>query len=102
MSLGHNYVSICTKAERLRQKEELRKEKEAARHRAANERASARKLAKELMEPVEDEYLELMEIAISSKGLSSTLPLGFEALQNLDIFGGRLLLDIPLPHSTIF
>ncbi|KAK8265184.1 hypothetical protein V6Z11_D12G162000 [Gossypium hirsutum] len=78
------------RAERLRQKEELRKEKEAARLRAANERAIARKLAKESMEPVEDEYLELMEIATSSQGLSLTLPLGFEALQNLDIFRDKL------------
>ncbi|KAB2052841.1 hypothetical protein ES319_A12G148600v1 [Gossypium barbadense] len=78
------------RAERLRIKEELRKEKEAARLRATNERAIARKLAKESMEPVEDEYLELMEIATSSKGLSSTLPLGFEALQNLDIFRDKL------------
>ncbi|XP_022764115.1 homeobox-DDT domain protein RLT2 isoform X2 [Durio zibethinus] len=78
------------RAERMRQKEELRKEKEAARLKAANERAIARKLAKESMEPIEDERLELMELAVSSKGLPSTLSLDFEILENLDIFRDKL------------
>ncbi|KAJ0111524.1 hypothetical protein Patl1_02335 [Pistacia atlantica] len=51
------------RAEKMRQKEELRREKEAARLRAANERAIARKIAKESMELIEDERLELMELA---------------------------------------
>lgn len=77
----------------MRKKEELRKEKEAARLKAANERAFARKLAKESMELFEDERLELMELAASSKGLSSALSLDFEMLQNLDVFRGRLFLN---------
>ncbi|XP_017971057.1 PREDICTED: homeobox-DDT domain protein RLT2 isoform X2 [Theobroma cacao] len=83
------------RAERMRQKEELRKEKEAARLKAANERAIARKLAKESMELIEDERLELMELAASSKGLSSTLSLDFEILQNLDIFRDKLCVFPP-------
>ncbi|KAL5571100.1 hypothetical protein UlMin_020697 [Ulmus minor] len=74
------------RAEKLRQKEELRREKEAARLKAANERAIARRIAKESMELVDDERLELMELAASSKGLSSILSLDLETLQNLDLF----------------
>ncbi|KAI9086822.1 hypothetical protein K1719_031416 [Acacia pycnantha] len=72
--------------EKRKQKEELRKEKEAARIRAANERAIARKMVKESMELVEDERLELMELAASEKGLSSMLSLDNETLQNLELF----------------
>ncbi|OMO49340.1 hypothetical protein CCACVL1_31069 [Corchorus capsularis] len=87
------------KAERMRQKEELRKEKEASRIKVANERAIARKLAKELMELIEDERLELMELAASSKGLPSTLSLDFEILQNLDAFRDNLC--VPAQDSAI-
>lgn len=73
----------------MRQKEELRREKEAARLRAANERAIARKIAKESMELIDDERLELMELAASSKGLSSILSLDYETLQNLELYRGR-------------
>ncbi|XWS68694.1 hypothetical protein CRYUN_Cryun04dG0113200 [Craigia yunnanensis] len=83
------------RVERMRQKEELRKEKEASRLKAANERAVARKLAKESMELIEDERLELMELAASSKGLPSTLSLDFEILQNLDIFRDKLCVFPP-------
>jgi hypothetical protein len=68
----------------MRQKEEMRKEKEVARLKAANERAIARKIAKESMELIEDERLELMEVAALTKGLPSMLALDFETLQNLD------------------
>ncbi|CAI0385317.1 unnamed protein product [Linum tenue] len=78
------------KAERMRQKEELRREKEVARQKAAIERARARKIAKESMELTEDEKLELMELAASSKGLPSMLSLDFESLQNLDLFRDKL------------
>ncbi|GKU93030.1 hypothetical protein SLEP1_g6668 [Rubroshorea leprosula] len=78
------------RAEKMRQKEELRKEKELARLKAANERAIARRLAKESMELIDDERLELMELAASSKGLPSTLSLDFETLQNLDLFRVKL------------
>lgn len=73
----------------MRQKEELRREKEAARLKAANERAIARRIAKESMELIEDERLELMELATSIKGLPSILSLDYETLQNLGSYKGR-------------
>ncbi|KAK6919122.1 Homeobox domain [Dillenia turbinata] len=78
------------RAEKLRQKEEIRREKEAARLKAANERATARKIAKESMELIEDERLELMELAASSKGFPSILSLDSETLQNLELFRDKL------------
>ncbi|KAL2328175.1 hypothetical protein Fmac_021602 [Flemingia macrophylla] len=48
------------RAENLRQKEELTREKEEARIKAANERAVARRIAKESIELIEDECLELI------------------------------------------
>lgn len=77
------------KAERRRQKEELRKEREAIKLKAAAEKAAARKIAKESMELIEDERLELLELATSSKGLTSIVSLDYETLQNLDSFRGR-------------
>ncbi|XP_028807830.1 LOW QUALITY PROTEIN: homeobox-DDT domain protein RLT2 [Neltuma alba] len=74
------------RAEKRKQKEEVRKEKEAARIKAANERAIARRMVKESMESIEDERLELMELAASEKGLSSILSLDYETLQNLELF----------------
>lgn len=72
----------------MRQKEELRREREAARQKAANDRAVARRLAKESTELIEDERLELMEIAASKKSLTSILALDSETLQNLDSYRG--------------
>lgn len=72
----------------MRLKEEMRREKEAARLKAANNRAAARRLAKESVELVEDERLELMELAALSKGLPSILALDLETLQNLDLLKG--------------
>lgn len=72
----------------MKQKEELRREKEAARQKAANDRAVARKLAKESTELIEDERLELMEIAVSRNNLKTILSLDSEILQNLDSFKG--------------
>lgn len=86
------------KAEKLRQKEELRREREAARQKAANDRAVARKLAKESIELIEDERLELMEIAASRKGLPSIVSLDSETLQNLDSF--RDMLRVFPPKSV--
>ncbi|GAV74076.1 Homeobox domain-containing protein/DDT domain-containing protein [Cephalotus follicularis] len=83
------------RAEKMRQKEELRREKEAARLKAANEKAIARRVAKESMELIEDERLELMELAASSKGLPSVLSLDFETLHNLDVFGDMLTVFPP-------
>ncbi|KAH6773670.1 hypothetical protein C2S51_012074 [Perilla frutescens var. frutescens] len=74
------------RAEKRKQKEERRREKEAARQRAAVERATARRIAKESLELIEDERLELMELAASSKGLPSILSLDYDTLQNLDSF----------------
>lgn len=73
----------------MRQKEEIRRMKEAARLKAASERAIARRIAKESMELMEDARLELMEVAASSNGLPSIASLDYETLQNLDLFIGR-------------
>ncbi|CAK9181860.1 unnamed protein product [Ilex paraguariensis] len=78
------------KAERSRQKEELRKEKEAVRIKAAVERATARRIAKESMEVIEDERLELMELAATKKGLPSIISLDYDTLQNLEAFRDSL------------
>ncbi|OVA11509.1 Homeobox domain [Macleaya cordata] len=78
------------RAEKMRQKEEQRREKEAARQKAANERATARRIAKESMELIEDERLELMELAASSKGLPSIISLDSDTLQNLELFRDML------------
>lgn len=79
------------RAEKLRLKEELRKEKEAARVKAANDRATARRIAKESMELIDDERLELMELAASSRGLPSMLSLDSETLQSLESLRDMLL-----------
>ncbi|AQK88478.1 Putative homeodomain-like transcription factor superfamily protein [Zea mays] len=78
------------RAEKLRQKEELRREKEAAKQKAANERATARRIARESMELMEDERLELLELASRSKGLLSMVSLDSDTLQQLDSFRGML------------
>ncbi|CAN6444549.1 unnamed protein product [Victoria cruziana] len=78
------------RAEKMRHKEELRREKEAARIKAANERATARKIARESLELIEDERLELMELAASSKGLLSIVSLDSETLQHLELFRDKL------------
>lgn len=94
--------STPVQAEKQKQKEEIRKQKEAARQKAANERATARRIAREYMELVEDERLELMELAAQSKGLPSMLHLDSSTLQQLDSFRGmpvkfrfKLLNDMP-------
>ncbi|VFQ58861.1 unnamed protein product [Cuscuta campestris] len=82
------------RAERKRQKEELRREREAAKQKASLEKAAARKFAKESMELIEDERLELMELAVSSKGLSSIASLDYDTLQNLESYR-EFLCDFP-------
>ncbi|KAJ8545489.1 hypothetical protein K7X08_018072 [Anisodus acutangulus] len=74
------------RVERKKQKEEQRKEREAAKQKAAMEKAMARKIAKESMELIEDERLELMDLAASSKGLPSVASLNYDSLQNLESF----------------
>ncbi|XP_019194149.1 PREDICTED: homeobox-DDT domain protein RLT2 [Ipomoea nil] len=78
------------RVEKMKLKEEMRREKEAAKLKAANERAAARRIAKESIELIEDERLELMELAASTKGLPSVLALDNEALQNLESFADML------------
>ncbi|XP_059282469.1 homeobox-DDT domain protein RLT2 [Lycium ferocissimum] len=78
------------KAEKMRLREEMRREKEVARLKAANVRATARRIAKESTELIDDERLELMELAASKKGLPSTLSLDSETLQNLEAFRDML------------
>ncbi|XP_038690114.1 homeobox-DDT domain protein RLT1-like isoform X2 [Tripterygium wilfordii] len=78
------------RAEKMRQKEELRKEKEAVRLKAALEKATARRIAKESMDLIEDEQLELMELAAKSKGLPSMIHLDHDTLQNLESFRDSL------------
>lgn len=55
---------------------------------AANDRAIARRIAKESMELIDDERLELMELAVSMKGLPSLLSLDYETLQSLETYIG--------------
>lgn len=68
----------------------MRKEREAARQKAATERATARKIAKEYMELIEDERLELMELAAHAKGFPTMLALDTETLNDLDSFRNLL------------
>ncbi|KAG5545205.1 hypothetical protein RHGRI_017628 [Rhododendron griersonianum] len=87
------------RAEKMRLKEEQRREKEAVRQKAANDRATARRIAKESMEVIEDERLELMELAASSQGLPSIVSLDSQTLQNLELFRG---MDIGLASDPPF
>uniref|UniRef100_M4EY35 Homeobox domain-containing protein n=1 Tax=Brassica campestris TaxID=3711 RepID=M4EY35_BRACM len=86
------------RAEKMRQKEEMRRVKEVARLKAANERAMARKIAKESMELIEDERLELMEVAALSLGLPSMVALDFETLQNLDAYRDK---QVTFPPTSV-
>ncbi|XP_044461599.1 homeobox-DDT domain protein RLT1-like isoform X2 [Mangifera indica] len=74
------------RAEKRRLKEELLLQKQAAKRKVAIKKATARKMAKESMDLIEDEQLELMDLAAASKGLSSIIHLDLDALQNLDSF----------------
>ncbi|KAJ6402124.1 hypothetical protein OIU84_014246 [Salix udensis] len=79
------------RAEKRRQKEELRREREAVKRKAAMEKATARKIAKDSLDLIEDEQLELMELAAASKGLASIVNLNYDTLQNLDSFRDLLI-----------
>ncbi|KAF8096574.1 hypothetical protein N665_0306s0029 [Sinapis alba] len=78
------------RAEKNKQKEEIRREKEAIRRKIAVEKATARRIAKEAMDLIEDEQLELMDLAASSKGLSSVIQLDHDTLQNLELYRDSL------------
>lgn len=84
----------------MRQREELRKEREAERRKAALEKATARRMAKESMELIEDEQLEMMELAASSKGFSSIVHLDFDTLQHLESFRGEQFFFISVFNCT--
>lgn len=87
------YLSVVMlKAEKKKQKEELRREKDAIRRKIAIEKATARRIAKESMDLIEDEQLELMELAATSKGLPSVLQLDHDTLQNLELYRGMVSL----------
>lgn len=86
----------------MRLKEEQRREKEAARQKAANDRATARRIAKESMEVIEDERLELMELAASSQGLPSIVSLDSQTLQNLELFRGVYVCHTRIYRICIF
>uniref|UniRef100_A0A1J3GF28 Homeobox protein ceh-5 n=1 Tax=Noccaea caerulescens TaxID=107243 RepID=A0A1J3GF28_NOCCA len=78
------------RAEKKKQKEEIRQEKDAIRRKIAIEKATARRIAKESMDLIEDEQLELMELAATSKGLPSVLQLDHDTLQNLELYRDSL------------
>ncbi|XP_065878356.1 homeobox-DDT domain protein RLT1 isoform X2 [Euphorbia lathyris] len=78
------------RAEKMRQKEESRREREAIKRQAAMEKATARRIAKESLDLLEDEQLELMELAAVSKGLPSIVQLNYDTLQNLELFRDSL------------
>lgn len=73
------------------------------RRKAAIEKATARRIARESMELIEDEQLELMELAAANKGLPSILSLDHDTLQNLESFRGlALFLSCHLLDINIF
>lgn len=86
------FLLTCKKAEKKKQKEEIRREKDAIRRKIAIEKATARRIAKESMDLIEDEQLELMELAAISKGLPSVLQLDHDTLQNLELYRGMVSL----------
>nr|GEX71115.1 homeobox-DDT domain protein RLT1-like isoform X2 [Tanacetum cinerariifolium] len=65
-------LSCILEAKRRRQKE-LRREREAIKQKASVEKAEAKNFAKESMKLIQDERLELLELATSSKGQDSRL-----------------------------
>ncbi|ESW31360.1 hypothetical protein PHAVU_002G232200 [Phaseolus vulgaris] len=83
------------RVEKMKIREELRREKEAERRKAALEKATARRIAKESMELIEDEQLEMMELAASSKGFSSIIHLDFDTLQHVESFRDSLCVFPP-------
>jgi actin-related protein len=90
-SESENYLFVdMLKAEKKKQKDEIRREKDAIRRKLAIEKATARRIAKESMDLIEDEQLELMELAAISKGLPSVLQLDHDTLQNLEVYRDSL------------
>lgn len=52
------------------------------------------------MELIEDEQLEMMELAASSKGFSSIVHLDFDTLQHLESFRGEQFFFISVFNCT--
>lgn len=75
--------------ERERLKDESRRQREVEKLKIASERAIARRLAKESMDLIDDERLELLEAAASTQGLPSIYLLDGETLSELDRFKGK-------------
>ncbi|PPS01296.1 hypothetical protein GOBAR_AA19354 [Gossypium barbadense] len=80
---------------REKQREEERTQREQKREmerrqKVAREKATARKIAKESMDLLEDEQLELMELAAARKGIYSIIHLEHDTLQNLESFRDSL------------
>lgn len=71
---------------------------------AAIEKATARRIAKESLDLIEDEQLELMELAAASKGLTSIVHLNYDTLQNLESFRGNdaLLKTFKMNFFTLY
>ncbi|KAJ0233722.1 Homeobox-DDT domain protein RLT1 [Hirschfeldia incana] len=78
------------RAEKQKQKDEIRRERDAIRRKIAIEKATARRIARESMDLIEDEQLELMDLAATSKGLPSVLQLDHDTLQNLELYRDSL------------
>ncbi|CAF1709612.1 hypothetical protein HID58_056118 [Brassica napus] len=78
------------RAEKQKQKDEIRRERDAIRRKIAIEKATARRIARESMDLIEDEQLELMDLAAASKGLPSVLQLDHDTLQNLELYRDSL------------
>lgn len=55
----------------------------------ASERALAKRLAKESMDLIDDERLELLEVAATAQGLSSIYLLDGETLNELESYKGK-------------
>lgn len=68
--------SFLFQIEKQRRREEARKEKQAAKMKAANERALAKRLAKEMTDLMDDEELERMEAAAAASSLTLFAPFG--------------------------
>lgn len=68
---------FCVQMEKQRRREEARKEKVAAKLKAANERALAKRLAKEMTDLMDDEQLERMEAAAAVSAFNLRFMGGF-------------------------
>jgi hypothetical protein len=82
-------MRLHSQVERQKLKDESRRQREVARMKLASERALAKRLAKESMDLIDDERLELLEVAATAQGLSSIYLLNGETLNALESYKGR-------------